>query len=110
MNYLNEYHVLCCGIKFQLIQFHVQRPLLRHYFPNTQALIYVVDSNDVERMDQVKEELHRFLEEDELRDTVILVLANKQDLPNAKSPVFLVEKLELHKIRHKWRESMSVYM
>ena len=40
-----------------------QRPLYRHYYQETQALIYVVDSNDKERMDQAKEELHRTVEE-----------------------------------------------
>lgn len=61
------------------------RPLFRHYFANTKALIYVVDSNDRDRLEQVKEELHKFLREDELREVVLLVFANKQDLANAMS-------------------------
>ncbi|XP_016099414.1 ADP-ribosylation factor 4-like [Sinocyclocheilus grahami] len=59
------------------------RPLWRHYFQNTQGLIFVVDSNDRERVAESAEELSKMLQEDELRDAVLLVFANKQDLPNA---------------------------
>ncbi|KAH1223722.1 ADP-ribosylation factor 1 [Glycine soja] len=52
-------------------------------FTNTQGLIFVVDSNDRERILEARDELHRMLREDELRDATLLVLANKQDLPNA---------------------------
>jgi len=55
------------------------RPLWRHYFTNTDALIFVVDSNDVDRLDLAREELYRLLAEDELRDSTLLVFANKQD-------------------------------
>ncbi|KAJ2520536.1 Arf GTPase arf1 [Coemansia sp. RSA 2049] len=59
------------------------RPLWRHYFQNTQGIIFVVDSNDLDRMTEAREELQRMLNEDELRDAALLVFANKQDLPNA---------------------------
>ena len=59
------------------------RPLWRHYFENTQGLIFVVDSNDRERIQEGAEELQKMLQEDELRDAVLLLFANKQDLPNA---------------------------
>lgn len=79
------------------------RPLWRHYFQNTQGLIFVVDSNDRERIDEAKSELERMLEEDELRDAIILVFANKQDLPNAMSASELTEKLGLTSLRNrKW--------
>lgn len=57
------------------------RPLWRHYFQNTQGIIFVVDSNDRERVSEAREELQRMLNEDELRDALLLVFANKQDLP-----------------------------
>ena len=41
------------------------------------------------------------LEEDELRDAVLLVFANKQDLPNAMSPGDLTEKLGLNQLRNR---------
>lgn len=38
----------------------------------------MVDSNDRERVNEAREELARMLAEDELRDAVLLVFANKQ--------------------------------
>ncbi|XP_025108680.1 ADP-ribosylation factor 1 [Pomacea canaliculata] len=79
------------------------RPLWRHYFQNTQGLIFVVDSNDRERVGEAREELHKMLQEDELRDAVLLVFANKQDLPNAMSAAEITDKLGLHSsARRQW--------
>jgi len=75
------------------------RPLWRHYFQNTQGLIFVIDSNDRERIAEAKEELHKMLQEDELRDAVLLVFANKQDLPNAMLTAEVTEKLGLGQMR-----------
>ncbi|TRY84068.1 hypothetical protein DNTS_014932 [Danionella cerebrum] len=77
------------------------RPLWRHYFQNTQGLIFVVDSNDRERVNEAREELTRMLAEDELRDAVLLVFANKQDLPNAMNAAEITDKLGLHSLRHR---------
>ena len=71
------------------------RPLWRHYYQNTQGLIFVVDSNDRERVEAAKDELHRMLSEAELSDSVVLVFANKQDLPNAFSAAELTDRLGL---------------
>ncbi|KAI3370155.1 hypothetical protein L3Q82_024938 [Scortum barcoo] len=71
------------------------RPLWRHYFQNTQGLIFVVDSNDRERVNEAREELMRMLAEDELRDAVLL------DLPNAMNAAEITDKLGLHSLRHR---------
>jgi len=79
------------------------RPLWRHYFQNTQGLIFVVDSNDRERVNEAHDELNKMLNEDELRDAAVLVFANKQDLPNAMSVAEITDKLGLHSLRsRKW--------
>jgi len=78
------------------------RPLWRHYFQNTQGLIFVVDSNDRERVKEARAELEKMLSEDELRDAALLVFANKQDLPNAMSVAELTDKLGLHALKRKW--------
>ncbi len=79
------------------------RPLWRHYYQNTEGLIFVVDSNDKDRIDAAREELQKMLQEDELKDSVVLVFANKQDLPNAMSAPEVTEKLGLHNLRmRKW--------
>jgi len=77
------------------------RPLWRHYFQNTQGLIFVVDSNDRERVNEAREELNKMLSEDELRDAVLLVFANKQDLPHAMAPSEITDKLGLHGLRQR---------
>jgi len=77
------------------------RPLWRHYFQNTQGLIFVVDSNDRERIGEAREELMRMLAEDELRDAVLLIFANKQDLPNAMNAAEITDKLGLHSLRNR---------
>uniref|UniRef100_A0A4W3JN28 ADP-ribosylation factor n=1 Tax=Callorhinchus milii TaxID=7868 RepID=A0A4W3JN28_CALMI len=77
------------------------RPLWRHYFQNTQGLIFVVDSNDRERIQEATDELKKMLQEDELRDAVLLVFANKQDLPNAMAIGEMTEKLGLSSLRNR---------
>jgi len=75
------------------------RPLWRHYYANTQGIIFVVDSNDRDRTDNAREELNRMLSDDELRESVLLVFANKQDLPHAMKVQEITEKLGLNKLR-----------
>ena len=84
----------------------LQRPLWRHYYQNTDVLIFVVDSNDRDRVDECSEELGRFMTEDGLQDCCVLILANKQDLPSAMSTKEIAEKLELNKLppTRTWRE------
>ncbi|XP_020367938.1 ADP-ribosylation factor 3-like [Rhincodon typus] len=77
------------------------RTLWKHYFQNTQGLIFVIDSNDRERINEAKDELNRMITEDELRDAVLLIFANKQDLPNAMTPAEITDKLNLHQLHHR---------
>jgi signal recognition particle receptor subunit beta len=73
----------------------------RKDFQNTQGIIFVIDCNDWERMAEAREELQRMLNEDELRDALLLVFANKQDLPNAMSAAHITENLGLHGLRQR---------
>ena len=118
------------------------RPLWRHYYQNTQGIIFVVDSNDRDRIPEgacarrrrgrrrrarrrapplargdartparspraarllppraAKAELDRMLSEEELRDAVLVVFANKQDLPKAMPVNKLTEELGLTSLR-----------
>lgn len=75
------------------------RPLWRHYYRGARGLIYVVDSNDRERLEDAREELSKILEEEEMREAVVLVIANKQDLPNAMPAAEISERLGLQKVR-----------
>ncbi|EDV28758.1 ADP-ribosylation factor 6 [Trichoplax sp. H2] len=75
------------------------RPLWRHYYTGTQALIFVVDCADRERIDEARSELHRIINDREMKDAIILVFANKQDMENAMKPQDIQERLGLIKIR-----------
>ena len=78
-------------------------------FQNTQGIIFVVDSNDRERVSEAREELQRMLNEDELRDALLLVFANKQDLPNAMNAAEITDKLGLHGLRQRtWYIQVSI--
>ena len=59
------------------------RPLWRHYYQDTQAVVFVVDAYDKGRMSAAREELNILLQEAQLQNKVFLIYANKQDLPNA---------------------------
>lgn len=63
------------------------RGLWRHYFLNTQAVIFVVDSNDGTRLKEARDELWKVLESPELTNAVLLVFANKQ-VPASSLPFF----------------------
>lgn len=77
------------------------RPLWRYYFQNTQGIIFVVDSNDRDRISEAKDELQQMLSVDELKNALVLVFANKQDLPNAMSAAEVTDKLGLHSMRQR---------
>ena len=62
---------------------HRIRKLWHHYYENTTALIYMVDSADPERMEESAEELHAALECEHLAEVPVLILANKQDFLDA---------------------------
>eukprot|EP01006_Ploeotia_vitrea_P059724 TRINITY_DN74689_c0_g1_i1.p1 TRINITY_DN74689_c0_g1~~TRINITY_DN74689_c0_g1_i1.p1 ORF type:complete len:187 (-),score=17.00 TRINITY_DN74689_c0_g1_i1:146-706(-) len=90
------------NIKFQCWDIGGQdklRPLWRHYFENTDGLIFVIDSNDRQRLSQARDELHKILQEDCLSKASVLVLANKQDLPNAASCAEVSDRLSLNETR-----------
>ncbi|KZW03722.1 ADP-ribosylation factor 1 [Exidia glandulosa HHB12029] len=98
------------NVQYKNIQFtvwdvggqHTIRPLWKHYYQGSHGLIYVIDSNDDERIQEAAETLHDMLLWDDLRDVSVLVLANKQDLPNAIPCNQLIDKLRLHSIKQTW--------
>ncbi|XP_063728832.1 E3 ubiquitin-protein ligase TRIM23-like [Symsagittifera roscoffensis] len=74
------------------------RPLWKHYYLNTQALIFVVDSSDQSRLSEAQSELSRLMLEKDLRSAILLVLASKQDSRDAIGVEILTNELNLHKI------------
>ncbi|XP_061181639.1 uncharacterized protein LOC133190172 [Saccostrea echinata] len=79
------------------------RQLWRYYYQATEGLVYVVDSNDRERIAEAREELFGILQCEEMRGVPVVIIANKQDLPNALSPSEVAEMMCLHKLTsRKW--------
>ena len=78
---------------------HKLRSLWQHYFENTQGLIYVIDSNDAERLEESRESLHMILNDEAMRDVPLLIYANKMDLPNAMTVPQLIERMGLTTLR-----------
>eukprot|EP00917_Polyrhabdina_sp_WS-2016_P011101 GHVP01024343.1.p1 GENE.GHVP01024343.1~~GHVP01024343.1.p1 ORF type:complete len:178 (-),score=28.65 GHVP01024343.1:91-624(-) len=62
------------------------RPYWQSCFDSTDAVIWVVDSTDLSRIDSSKDELLSLMSQNRLRFTPLLILANKQDIEGAASP------------------------
>ena len=96
-------------VSYKNIRFHVWdlggqtsiRTYWRCYYQNTNAIIYVVDSADPERIGISKEALISMLEEEELADAALLVLANKQDLPGCLTVPQVSEALGLSLLKNR---------
>lgn len=92
------------GYQFQVWDLGGQtsiRPYWRCYYPNTDAIVFVVDSADVERMNVARGELAAMLEEEELRDSILLVFANKQDQKGALNAQQISDALGLPDVRNR---------
>ncbi|XP_030567064.1 ADP-ribosylation factor-like [Drosophila novamexicana] len=79
------------------------RSMWRYYYNNAAGVIFVVDAADVERFPEAMTELHSVLRVNELKDSVVLVFANKQDLPHAIAPAELALRLRLDELQQRWK-------
>lgn len=88
-------------------------------FVGTQGLIFVIDSNDRSRIEEARQELHRIILDREMKEALLLVFANKQDIPGgndsnvlslgirlilsplAMSPQEVQERLKLNQLKDK---------
>ncbi|KAF2346125.1 Small GTPase superfamily ARF/SAR type [Trinorchestia longiramus] len=77
------------------------RPYWRCYYSNTDAIIYVVDSADRERIGISRQELVSMLEEEELASAVLVVLANKQDMEGAMTVAEIHSALGLDALKNR---------
>ncbi|CAF1506162.1 unnamed protein product [Adineta steineri] len=89
------------NLKFNILDIGGQskiRIIWNHYFQDTKALIYVIDSDDRARIDEACEALQKTLLNDEFKGIPLLIPANKQDLSNAMNITELAEKSKLHSL------------
>lgn len=82
------------------------RQMWHHYYEDTDAVIFVVDSQDRERFKEAKIELEALLNQEKLRDVPFLIFANKQDLPQAAEITELKKVFQLH--RWTWRQNLHI--
>ena len=76
------------------------RPYWKNYYEGTDALVYVIDSADIARLEEVSKELSELInDEEKLAGVPLLVFANKQDLLSAMSPSDITTGLNLHSIK-----------
>ena len=75
------------------------RMLWKHYYQNTDGIIFVVDSNDKDRIKLSEEVLKLMLAEEDLKNSALLVMANKQDLSGALSPNEVTQQLGMNEIK-----------
>ncbi len=74
------------------------RALWHHYFSGSRAIVFVVNSSDRERMEEVREELWSVMTHEELLHVPVLVYANKQDMPRALKPAAVAEALAMPRL------------
>ncbi|CAI9723719.1 ADP-ribosylation factor 1 [Octopus vulgaris] len=96
------------NLKFQVWDLGGQtsiRPYWRCYYSNTDAVIFVVDSMDRERIEISKRELMSMLEEEELKKAVLMIFANKQDIEGAMTVSEVSTALGLHALKN-WKHQI----
>ncbi|GAA6060281.1 hypothetical protein JCM10212_003981 [Sporobolomyces blumeae] len=71
------------------------RPYWRNYFEQTDAIIWVVDSSDRNRIRDCRSELHELLQEERLIGASLLVFANKQDIVGSMTVDEIAAALDL---------------
>ncbi|KJH41495.1 ADP-ribosylation factor family protein [Dictyocaulus viviparus] len=84
------------------------RALWKYYFHDTHAIIFVVDSADTKRIEEARHEIHSLVGDTELRNTLLLIFANKQDMPNAMNAAEVTKNLHLSSIRDREVGSMHI--
>lgn len=90
--------VILLGFAIETIKFHniditawdiggrsMLRPLWRHYYAQTKGVVFVVDSTDRDRLEEVIDQFKRFNVEEQLLGIPFLVFLNKVDLPKSMS-------------------------
>ena len=74
------------------------------YYMNTDGVIYVIDSQDENNYEESKNQFHKVIKNSTLKNSTILIYANKQDLPGAKTIEQIIKDYQLDNIRnHSWK-------
>lgn len=77
------------------------RPMWERYCRNVNAIVFIVDIADMEKLPTAREELHQLMSHQTLEGIPLLVLGNKSDLPNKLTVDELIDAMDLKKISHR---------
>ncbi|XP_045713261.1 ADP-ribosylation factor-like protein 8B isoform X1 [Phyllostomus hastatus] len=75
------------------------RSMWERYCRGVNAIVYMIDAADREKIEPSRNELHNLLDKPQLQGIPVLVLGNKRDLPNALDEKQLIEKMNLSAIQ-----------
>ncbi|KAK3536331.1 hypothetical protein QTP86_006017 [Hemibagrus guttatus] len=75
------------------------RSMWERYCRGVNAIVYMVDAADRDKIEPSRNELHNLLDKPQLQGIPVLVLGNKRDLPNALDEKQLIEKMNLAAIQ-----------
>ncbi|XP_049848878.1 ADP-ribosylation factor-like protein 8 [Schistocerca gregaria] len=75
------------------------RSMWERYCRGVNAIVFVVDSADLDRIPQARKELHLLVNKSQLSDIPLLVLGNKNDLQGALSLDNLIKEMDLTSIK-----------
>ncbi|KAI6035813.1 Arl8a protein [Pisolithus marmoratus] len=77
------------------------RSMWERYCHGMDAIVFIVDSADHDKFDTARFELHQLISQPGLTGVPLLVLGNKNDIPNHASVKDLIRELELNKIQNR---------
>uniref|UniRef100_A0A8C9UF37 ARF like GTPase 8B n=1 Tax=Serinus canaria TaxID=9135 RepID=A0A8C9UF37_SERCA len=79
------------------------RSMWERYCRGVNAIVYMVDAADRDKIEASRNELHNLLDKPQLQGIPVLVLGNKRDLPNALDEKQLIEKIyHASKLKSSW--------
>ncbi len=81
-------------------QIAFRNKLWKDYIVGSMGIVFVIDAADRDRFEEVKEELWKHVIKNPDTERIpILILANKQDLPNAADEGEIVVSLDLNRVK-----------
>ncbi|KAK1876837.1 ADP-ribosylation factor-like protein 13B [Dissostichus eleginoides] len=74
------------------------RGIWKNYYSESHGVVFVVDSSDVQRIQELRETMAEVLQHPRIAGKPVLVLANKQDQEGALAEADIIENLSLEKL------------
>ncbi|XP_059184024.1 ADP-ribosylation factor-like protein 13B isoform X5 [Centropristis striata] len=74
------------------------RGIWKNYYSESHGVVFVVDSSDVQRIQETRETMAEVLQHPRIAGKPVLVLANKQDHEGALAEADIIENLSLEKL------------